>query len=269
VTREFSAGGVLVRVVRGRPMLAAIRPRGKPQGLWALPKGNIDAGEAAAETAVREVLEETGVEGELVRELPSTSYVDARGRPKTVRYWLMRPLDERGVEPTEEIDAARWVSVPEAERLLTYARDLEPLRAATERIEIVLLRHARAGDREAWEGDDTLRPLDEIGRRKAEDLVEALVGRRLRRVVSSPYVRCVQTVEPLARELRAPVERAGELAEGAARAETMRLLESTREPTVFCTHGDVVENVLGRPLKKGAAMVLALDGLDVKPVAPL
>ncbi len=52
--REFSAGGVLVKVVRGRAMLAAIRPRGKPEGLWALPKGNIDPGERPEETAVRD-----------------------------------------------------------------------------------------------------------------------------------------------------------------------------------------------------------------------
>ena len=61
--REFSAGGVLVRSIRGRPMVAAIRPGGKPEGVWALPKGNLDPGERPEQTALREVLEETGVEG--------------------------------------------------------------------------------------------------------------------------------------------------------------------------------------------------------------
>ena len=64
--REFSAGGVLVKTIRGRAMLAAIRPQGKPAGTWALPKGNIDPGERPEETAVREALEETGVHGHLV-----------------------------------------------------------------------------------------------------------------------------------------------------------------------------------------------------------
>ena len=61
--REFSAGGVLVRRLRGRWMMAAIRPAGKPPGLWALPKGRIDAGERGEETALREVAEETGAHG--------------------------------------------------------------------------------------------------------------------------------------------------------------------------------------------------------------
>ena len=74
--REFSAGGVLVRSVGGRPMLAAIRPHGRRAGVWALPKGRIDPGESAAATAVREVREETGVEGRLVEKLG-----DARWRP--------------------------------------------------------------------------------------------------------------------------------------------------------------------------------------------
>jgi 8-oxo-dGTP diphosphatase len=66
VEREFSAGGVLVKVIRGRPMVAAIRPQGKPEGTWALPKGNLDPGEKPEETALREVLEENGVAGRLV-----------------------------------------------------------------------------------------------------------------------------------------------------------------------------------------------------------
>jgi len=66
---------VLVRVVRGRQMVAAIRPQGKPEGLWALPKGRIDADEEPAETAVREVFEETGVHGRLLEKLGDVRYV--------------------------------------------------------------------------------------------------------------------------------------------------------------------------------------------------
>jgi 8-oxo-dGTP pyrophosphatase MutT (NUDIX family) len=72
--REFSAGGVLVRSIRGRPHVAAIRPQGKDD-VWALPKGRIDPGESAAETAVRETLEETGVAGRLVEKLGDIRYV--------------------------------------------------------------------------------------------------------------------------------------------------------------------------------------------------
>ena len=117
----------------------------------------------------------------------------------------------------------------------------------------VLVRHASAGDRHDWEGDDRLRPLDARGRRQADALVELLRPLEIRRVVSSPYVRCVETVEPLAAALGLPVEQDQRLAEGTGRA----ALELLREQGVVgCTHGDVVEELLGHGLKKGAAAVL-------------
>lgn len=120
----------------------------------------------------------------------------------------------------------------------------------------VLLRHASAGDRDGWQGDDRLRPLDARGLRQAAAFVELLLPLEPRRVVSSPYVRCVGTVEPLAAALGVSVEQDERLAEGGGGA----ALELLREDgAVCCTHGDVVEAVLGYGLKKGAAVVL-LDG---------
>jgi phosphohistidine phosphatase SixA len=121
----------------------------------------------------------------------------------------------------------------------------------------VLLRHARAGDRTEWEDDDRLRPLDERGRRQAEELVELLRPIGVRRIVSSPYVRCVQTVEPLAAALGLELELDGLLAEGTGDAALALLAENG---VVACTHGDVVEAILGRPLKKGAAAIMGPDG---------
>jgi phosphohistidine phosphatase SixA len=118
-------------------------------------------------------------------------------------------------------------------------------------VSVILLRHASAGDRETWEGDDMLRPLDKRGRKQAKALRDELRARGVKRVVSSPYVRCLQTVAPLGLEI-VPDER---LAEGAPGAETRALLASL-DNAVACTHGDVVENVLGRSLKKGAGVVL-------------
>jgi phosphohistidine phosphatase SixA len=116
----------------------------------------------------------------------------------------------------------------------------------------VLLRHASAGDRDAWEGDDRARPLDRKGRKQSERLATELQGRGIQRIVSSPYVRCVQTVEPLARALGVPVETDERLAEGASRDDALELVREATVPTVLCTHGDVVEELLGRHLKKGA-----------------
>jgi 8-oxo-(d)GTP phosphatase len=121
-------------------------------------------------------------------------------------------------------------------------------------VTVVLLRHAWAGDRDTWHGDDRLRPLDERGRAQAEALRKILLAHGVRNVVSSPYVRCTQTVAPLELEI-VPDDR---LAEGAPVTEAIDLLEHL-EDAVACTHGDVVEAVLGRSLKKGAGVVL--DGL--------
>jgi 8-oxo-dGTP diphosphatase len=98
---------------------------------WTLPKGKLEPGETHEQAAFREVREETGLDCELGRELPSTSYNDRRGRPKTVRYWAMRPL--AGVAgPNGEVDEVRWASVEEAGRLLTYAHDGAVLHAFAE-----------------------------------------------------------------------------------------------------------------------------------------
>jgi 8-oxo-dGTP diphosphatase len=117
----------------------------------------------------------------------------------------------------------------------------------------VLVRHASAGDRDDWEGDDRLRPLDGRGHRQAVELVELLDSLEVRRIVSSPYARCVETVEPLAEAHGLSVELDDRLAEGAGQAAFALVQE---DGIICCTHGDVVGELLGRGLKKGAAVVL-------------
>jgi 8-oxo-dGTP pyrophosphatase MutT (NUDIX family) len=98
---------------------------------WTIPKGKLEPGETHEQAARREVLEETGLDCELGRELPSTSYRDRKGRLKTVRYWAMHPL--AGVPaPSREIDDVRWASLAEAERLLTHEHDGQVLHAFAE-----------------------------------------------------------------------------------------------------------------------------------------
>jgi 8-oxo-dGTP pyrophosphatase MutT (NUDIX family) len=121
-----AAGGVVVRPHHASiDVLLVHRPRYDD---WTFPKGKAKRGEADETCALREVEEETRLRCELVRELPSTSYADGKGRPKRVRYWLMRPSGG-GAGPAHEVDAVRWVSRDEAARLLTYARDLAVLDA--------------------------------------------------------------------------------------------------------------------------------------------
>jgi 8-oxo-dGTP pyrophosphatase MutT (NUDIX family) len=142
VEREFSAGGVVVRVVRGRPMLAAIRPQGKPDGVWALPKGNIDPGESPADTAIREVREETGVEARLVEKLGDVRYVYTRRGGarifKVVSFFLLRATRGRIGDIDEsmrvEVAEARWLPLDEAPRLLSYGGEREMAAKARDRL---------------------------------------------------------------------------------------------------------------------------------------
>lgn len=123
------------------------------------------------------------------------------------------------------------------------------------------MRHAKAGSRRNWEGPDRDRPLSGKGRRQAEGLVHLLADRPVRRVLSSPYVRCVQTVEPLAEKLGLPVEEAPALAEDAAPADAVELLRSLASSSaVLCTHGDLIPPVLDT--------LAASEGLPLPPDYP-
>lgn len=139
---------------------------------------------------------------------------------------------------------------------------------------MLLVRHAKAGDRDAWEGPDHLRPLSRKGAAQAARLAEDLGGQGVTRVVSSPYLRCVQTVEPLAERLGLGVEESDALAEGASVDQIAGLLQALRHETaVLCTHGDVIPTLLhllvrrdglrlppGFPCAKGSTWVLRPDG---------
>jgi 8-oxo-dGTP diphosphatase len=135
-------------------------------------------------------------------------------------------------------------------------------------VSVLLLRHARAGERAAWTGDDTLRPLDDRGLRQAlalRDLAQRAIGR----IVSSPYRRCVETVEPLAEALGIPIELDDRLAEGASPQLALALLAEL-DGGLACTHGDVIEAVLGYGLRKGAVAVTDVgpDGAVVLEALP-
>jgi 8-oxo-dGTP pyrophosphatase MutT (NUDIX family) len=139
--REFSSGAVLVRRIKGRPMLAAIRPQGKPEGTWALPKGNLDPGETPAETAVREVLEETGVHGRLVEKLGDVKYTYTRRDGtrvfKIVSFYLLQAgrgrLGAIADEMRIEVAEARWLPLEDAPRLLAYGGEREMAAKARDR----------------------------------------------------------------------------------------------------------------------------------------
>src|SRR5262249_50922398 len=130
--REFSAGGVLVRKLQGRWMAAAIQPAGKPEGVWALPKGLVGPGEKPADTAVREVEEETGARGRLLEKLGDVRYVytwEGEKVFKVVSFFLLRyscgRLGDVPAEHAHEVADVRWLPLDEAPRLLAYKGERE------------------------------------------------------------------------------------------------------------------------------------------------
>jgi 8-oxo-dGTP pyrophosphatase MutT (NUDIX family) len=132
VRREFSAGGVLVRRLHGRWVLAAIRPGGKPDGLWVLPKGQLDAGESSETAALREVAEETGARGRVVAKLGDTRYWfswEGERIFKIVTFFLVSYESGRlGDIPEEfrhEVADVRWLPLAEAPTLLAYRGERE------------------------------------------------------------------------------------------------------------------------------------------------
>jgi 8-oxo-dGTP pyrophosphatase MutT (NUDIX family) len=141
VRREFSAGGVVVRRLKGRDVMAAIRPAGKPEGTWALPKGLIGPGEAAELTALREVAEETGVVARPAGKLGDVRYVytwEGERVFKVVSFFLFRYSSGRlGDVPPEhahEVADVRWLPLDEAPKLLAYKGEREMAAKALERL---------------------------------------------------------------------------------------------------------------------------------------
>jgi 8-oxo-dGTP pyrophosphatase MutT (NUDIX family) len=131
VIREFSAGGVCVRRMRGREFMAAVRVKGGT--VLALPKGHIDPGESAAEAAEREVREEAGVSGELREKLGDVKYWYSRGGErvmKVVSFFLFDYRSGSVRDHDHEVDSAEWVPLADAPRLLAYRGERDMAEAA-------------------------------------------------------------------------------------------------------------------------------------------
>jgi 8-oxo-dGTP diphosphatase len=243
-----AAGGLVVRRdEHGLEVLLVHRPA---YGDWTIAKGKLEPGEDEREAAVREVEEETGLRCLVGRELGQTEYRDSAGRPKVVRYWTMAaPTGEAAA--ANEVDQVRWARPDEAAGLLSYDRDRALLdrldeAAGGETQRVYLMRHAKAGNRRKWEGPDEERPLTSAGRRQAEMLASLFADAGFAALVSSPYVRCVETLVPLASVLELPVQEHGALAEGASNDDALGLVRAVAAlgPVALSTHGDVQRNVV-------------------------
>jgi 8-oxo-(d)GTP phosphatase len=250
-----AAGGIVFRPgANGRQVALVHRPAYDD---WTFPKGKLIDGEDDETAALREVEEETGLRCRIGRHIGAVTYIDSRARPKVVRYFEMLP-DGGAFAPTAEVDEVRWVPVTEAGEVLSYGHDRRLLRRALSVVPasvVYVVRHGKAGSREGWDGPDEERPLTRRGRRQARRLVERFQGLELERILSSPFLRCVQTVEPLAEARGLEVERAPELAERTELDESLALLGSlAHRPTVICGHGAEIQQLVRRLEASGATV---------------
>jgi 8-oxo-dGTP pyrophosphatase MutT (NUDIX family)/phosphohistidine phosphatase SixA len=248
-----AAGGIVVRGDGVDRRFALVhRPRYDD---WSFPKGKLDDGELEEGAALREVLEETGLRCHLDAHVGAVTYTDRTGRPKIVRYWTMTP-DGGSFAPNDEVDELRWLGADEALEMLSYAHDRDLLRGVVSSeatAPLYVIRHAKAGQRQRWEGPDERRPLTRRGVRQAKRLVERFRGLELARILSSPLDRCVQTMEPLARARGLEIERAPELAEGADLAEAVDFVRGLDgRPTAICGHGGEIQALVGEFAREGA-----------------
>jgi len=258
-----AAGGIVLRGEGGDRSVALVhRPRYDD---WSFPKGKLEDGEDEATAALREVEEETGLRCHLGPSVGAVTYRDRRGRAKVVRYFQM-DADGGQFAPNQEVDELRWVPLEDAPRLLSYAHDRRLLRWVAKGTPafasaLYVVRHAKAGVREAWPGPDQERPLTRRGRKQALRLIDRFRGLDIQRILSSPYLRCIQTVEPLAQARGLPVEVATELREGASPDELLRGLATFGDrSTVVCGHGTEIRSMIDR-LEAGGATIEGASGI--------
>jgi 8-oxo-dGTP diphosphatase len=243
-----AAGAVLWRPADDGPRVALVhRPRYDD---WSFPKGKVAPGEHLLRTAVREVWEETGVWPVLGRRLPTVRY-RRNGRLKRVDYWAATG-DDGAFTPGDEVDDIAWLPIAEAQARLTYARDVDVLRAYAagpyRTTPFVVVRHGSAGDKNDWQDDDLLRPLDARGRAQAAELDDLLACFGSARVISSVTVRCLETVLPYASRTGADVRGDWAVTFGTSKRAGDRFAELLAEglPSIVCTHGELVPELIER-----------------------
>ncbi|MCX8529970.1 MAG: NUDIX hydrolase [Rhodoluna sp.] len=256
----YAAGAICWREDKGRLLVAVIH-RARYND-WSWPKGKVDPGETLPETAVREILEETGLTIRLGMSLGIQKYPLSNGRDKEVHYWAAkvttRALKASRFKPSEEVAKVDWLSPDEAALLLTYEHDKEFLEKlvmlhAQEQLDtkpFIVLRHGKATPRGDWSKGEESRPLLAPGKMQAKQLKQVLACWGPKRVVSSPWERCKATVAPYAMVRGIPVEYKDSLTESGnkeAPSNTLKVIHKLIQDgrsTVVCTHRPALPTVL-------------------------
>ncbi|WP_405372476.1 MULTISPECIES: NUDIX domain-containing protein [unclassified Microbacterium] len=255
-TAVYAAGGVVWRLVDGKLHVLAIHRTAYAD--VTLPKGKVEPGETLAETAAREIFEETGIRVSLGIPVGISKYRLPSKRQKIVHYWSAEATEKAirasAFVPNKEVAAVEWMTPRKALDRLSYPVDIEILQNFLTFVDdgvlatfpVVVLRHGKALAREDWDGADADRPLTERGLRQASAVVGPLRAFGIRRVVSSTAERCLETVAPLATALDTDVRTTDLLSQDAWEAGTadVRRVVGKRvragKPVVLCSHGPLL-----------------------------
>lgn len=271
-----AAGAVVLRgPVDEREVLVIHRPAYDD---WTLPKGKPNPDEYLPVTAAREVLEETGHQIILRRQLSDAHY-PVGGRPKTVHWWLAEANGAVPVGHDDEADLVEWWPVQRAITKLSYADEVAVLTEAMrvgQQLPLLIVRHAKAMNRKQWHGRDADRRLTERGRRQAKSLAELLAVFGVSELASSSSTRCMRTFAPYAQRSGLAVRGVPQLSEESATADPNGVVQAMAQlrdlaavakgPLAICGHRPVLPamfDFLGRVPKtvmKPAEVVLVYPG---------
>mgnify|MGYP001041334124 CR=1 FL=1 len=259
-TAVYAAGGVVWRLVEGKLTVLVIHRTAYAD--VTLPKGKVDPGEMLAETAAREIFEETGIRVALGVPVGVSRYRLPSKRQKIVHYWSAEATAEAirasAFVPNKEIAAIEWLSPKKALARLSYPVDVEILENFLRIVDdgvlrtfpLIALRHAKAVPREDWTGPDAMRPLTSRGARQATSIAGPLQSFGVRRIVTSDAVRCVTTVAPLAAATGRKIHRTAKISQDAWEEGTAEVRDvigrrvRARKPVVLCSHGPVLPDIL-------------------------
>ena len=267
-----AAGAVPWRVVNGKLQVLVVYR--KQHRDVSIPKGKVDPGETLPHTAVREIFEETGLKVNLGPSLGSVHYVQtSNGKPKIVHYWAAEvdPVAEAKSKfvSNDEIFAIEWLSVKKAIATLTYEHDrelIEDVRSlwksgSMDTFPLIITRHGKATAHDQWDGLDSLRPLVAQGMQQARDIAGGLAAFGPDAIMSSPAIRCLQTIAPLSYKLGMEIRESGKISQDKWTSEGDRVVDFVSArlrkavPVVMCSHGPVIPQIVSEIISQTGGKV--------------